>query len=254
MNAAVDVERLARSAVGPAADLWRRAKAPGRVSSLHVPADVSRANLMAELVGGPVLAAGDVDELDLVLDERMRSTDFRALLALSGGMAAAGRVPAVTPRQRRVFGAAVARTIHQGFERSRAVARVVDATRSAGSVPVRPSTVDELLDDAGTPLEVRELLLDALVSGVALLALTEAMRRGRPLAPWLASALADRWVRGPAGLLRLLASTPGVDVSADLVPLAERLDLAAIERRHRAFRARVEASAARPVDVVAFAD
>ena len=54
--------------------------------------------------------------------------------------------------------------------------------------------------------------------------------------PWLARALIERFLESAKRHLRMLASIPGIAVDEAIVPHAERLDLAAIEKRHRRAR------------------
>jgi hypothetical protein len=54
--------------------------------------------------------------------------------------------------------------------------------------------------------------------------------------PWLALALTERFLESAKQHLRLLASLPGIVVDEAIVSHAERLDLAAIEVRHRRAR------------------
>jgi hypothetical protein len=71
---------------------------------------------------------------------------------------------------------------------------------------------------------------------VCIVAIARAVIDELRVEPWLARAVTERFLESLKQHLRLLASLPGIVVDEAIVPHAERLDLAAIEVRHRRAR------------------
>jgi hypothetical protein len=86
------------------------------------------------------------------------------------------------------------------------------------------------------PAELAECLFHALRATVCILAIARTVIDEQRVEPWLSRALTERFLESVKQHLRMLASIPGIVVDEAVVPHAERLDLAAIELRHRRAR------------------
>ena len=96
------------------------------------------------------------------------------------------------------------------------------------------------LGDRNVHPQIASTLLGAYYANVCLLAILSAKLAGTKLPPWLARALAERWVHGIRGYLVLIASFPGTHVDEALVPLDQRLDLVALERENAEMTAAID--------------
>lgn len=90
-----------------------------------------------------------------------------------------------------------------------------------------------LLIDPNQPPEYVDALIGAFQATVCAMTLGAVVRHPDLAAPWLVHAVAKRRREGMLAYLQLLASMPGMDVPTDVVPLERRMDLPAIEKRHR---------------------
>lgn len=84
---------------------------------------------------------------------------------------------------------------------------------------------------------MKECFLSGLESTAASLALTHAMLGRRKLDAWVALALVEIYRMGLYESLRLLASLPEIHVPDSVVPMAERLDIAALQQQVHAAHA-----------------
>lgn len=181
------------------------------------------AELAASHPGDLLLRATSADDLDDRLDALTGS--FEAWLPTSDPPidASAGR----SAEERSLIDAWVdARRQVARLERDSGV------TYGPGALPANPDL----------PVELERLIDQGLRAIGCHLALELARSEDRPVPAWLADALAHRLAAGARQHLRLLASLPGVTVDEAVIPEAERLDLAAIEDRHRRARAESQRS------------
>jgi hypothetical protein len=96
------------------------------------------------------------------------------------------------------------------------------------------------LTDRDVPPQIASVVLGTCYANVCLLAITSAALAGRKLPPWLARAIAERWVQGLRGQLALMASFPGTHVEEALVPRAQRFDLEVLVREHTETNAAID--------------
>jgi hypothetical protein len=95
------------------------------------------------------------------------------------------------------------------------------------------------LTDPEVPSPIGVMMLDGKIGHVALLALLDASARDKRVEPWLALELVTRMGRGLRRSLALVVVAFGVPVSESILPLAERIDLLAIEEEHARTKAAV---------------
>lgn len=131
------------------------------------------------------------------------------------------------------------------------------AERAASALPVSltigvydPDDPLAFLNTAAPP--VASALLNSFRMNVIALALIDA-KTHPDLHPWLAHALAERFVRSMKSYLALLTALPYVEIPAEDFPMSDRLDLDQIEKEHEesmsAIAAFVEAADASGTDV-----
>lgn len=134
---------------------------------------------------------------------------------------------------RRLLGEEAAVLVLEGsrlhFEVTTALARLGPATTEVD--PSEPPNPLAFAYDPATPVEVKQILFDALRAGVASAALGAARHQGEPLSTARALWLAQTFHSGLHGLLRLLASHPSAPVPVTVIAEQERLDLAALHER-----------------------
>jgi hypothetical protein len=208
----------------------------------------------AAAVGAPILEASDRDDLLARLNRGVESRDFafwletmtreawplieRQAPVLDGANLAPlvetlgeGCRPLLVETDRLVNG------LFRVFARLGEVARVLGTELTPVQMPD-----DHLgfLTDPEIPPEVGDALYANMQLGASMLAILAAQIRGEKLAPWLARALVEYLAEGARRFLTFLASVPGAEVSEDLIPLDDRLDLAKIVGEARATRAAME--------------
>ena len=188
-------------------------------------------------LGDPLLHAESVDDLDDRIDAAIQDPELGRLSAF-GFRSAQGPGPsegaaehAIAPALADVFGAGALRRLEEGDVLATAIARATGqrwGRIERAAILQSPAPRDEplaFLADPGVPAQVAEALLGGLKAAACLTAITQASLLRRRLQPWLALALAERWVEGQRAFLRLLASMPGVTVPEAILPAGERLDL-----------------------------
>jgi hypothetical protein len=228
--------------------LWRKLRAAVEVHQatneeqqvLHLIEYVTSA------IGRPVLAASDVDDLDDRLDSLIGSEALLAsiqyLLAQHLTLFETAEPPSTTRIAAAAgddLGAAQARLLTEAqpmldawlSAQRQGIARyAAEMSTWAG----RPRELD--LASPDLPAELAECLFHALRATVSIIAISCAVMGEQRVEPWLARALTERFLESVKQHLRMLASLPGIVVDEAIVPRAERLDLAAIEVRHRRAR------------------
>ncbi len=224
--------------------LWRKLRAAVEVHQatneeqqvLHLIEYVTSA------IGRPVLAASDVDDLDDRLDSLIDSEALLAsihLLAQHLTLFETAEPPSTTRIAAAAgdsLGAAQARLLMEAQP-------MLDAWLSAQRQGIARYTAemstwagrrrDLDLASPDLPAELAECLFHALRATVSIIAISCAVIGDQRVEPWLARALTERFLESAKQHLRMLASLPGIVVDEVIVPHAERLDLAAIEVRHR---------------------
>jgi hypothetical protein len=204
----------------------------------------------ASAIGAPLLDAESLDDFGRRLDASVESKGFAGYFnqlaqAFSADGALSEQLERVDERshewvtdvlgegQRALTTAAdrMMRAMVEAFENLR---RTV---RSTFNVDVSPVLLDEgdplgFLSDRNVPPRIAGTVLGTYYSNACFLAIASAGLTGRKLAPWLARAIAERWVQGLRGQLALLASFPGTHVDEDLIPRDQRLDLEAFVREN----------------------
>ena len=228
--------------------LWRKLRAAVEVHQatneeqqvLHLIEYVTSA------IGRPVLAASDADDLDDRLDSLVGSDALLAsiqyLLAQHLTLFETAEPPSTTRVAAAVgdaLGAAQARLLTEAQP-------MLDAWLSAqrqgiARYATEMSTWAERRRDLDlaspdVPAELAECMFHALRATVCIIAIAHAVIGEQRVEPWLARALTERFLESARQHLRMLASLPGVIVDDAIVPHTERLDLAAIEVRHRRAR------------------
>ncbi len=207
----------------------------------------------ASKLGDQVLGATDLDDLDDRLDALLDDPDVFHWNALVTRLAVASlrRAPieadVFTHAFEPVVGATPSRVLANAAPLLDAWLRAqrdglmqIDAATATAATLAVEAMGPALLTSPSVPAEVAASMSGAFRAGLVTLALVRAFDAATALAPWLALALVERLVAGAREHLRLLAAFPGTTVSADVLPLAERLDLARISERHTRARAQAE--------------
>lgn len=119
----------------------------------------------------------------------------------------------------------------------RAMASALENLRRTFRIDVSPVLLNEddplgFLSDRDVPPRIASTVLGTYYSNACFLAIASAGIARRKLEPWLARAIAERWVQGLRGQLILLSSFPGTHVDEDIVPRDQRLDLEALVREN----------------------
>lgn len=214
--------------------------------------------------GRPLLAAKSLGELRRKIEWSIEQPSL-ATIVHAGAERVTMRAVARAERDnetsadRVTFGAS-ADTINEGFRLWATLAharqRVIDALNAeatlSGSAPGTGVVADpfQFATSPSVPPPVSRLLLRALRSTPAILALAYARHRAKPLPEWMAQELVEKWVDGQRAALCLIASVPCSDVPLDVVSAAERLDFTRLDHAMRIYRerSRVRFDAARLAD------
>jgi hypothetical protein len=228
--------------------LWRKLRAAVEVNQatneeqqvLHLIEYVTSA------IGRPVLAANDVDDLDDRLDALIGSEDLLAsiqcLLAQHRTLFEAAEPPSTTRVAAAAggrLGAAQARLLTEAqpmLDAWLSAQRQAIARYAPEMIPWAGRRRDLDLASPDLAAEIAEGRFHALRATVCIIAISCAVIREQRVEPWLARALTERFLESAKQHLRMLASLPGIVVDETIVPHSERLDLAAIEVRHRRAR------------------
>lgn len=228
--------------------LWRklRATVEGHQATNEEQRVLHLIEYVTSTIGGPVLAASDVDDLDDRLDSIIGS---EALLGSTQYLLAQHLPLFETAEPLTTTRIATAVSDSLGAAQARALTEaqpMLDAWLSAQRQGIARYTAemstrtgrrrDPDLASPELPAEVAECLFHALRATVCILAIARAVIGEQRVEPWLARALTERFLESARQHLRMLASIPGIVVDEAIVPHAERLDLAAIEARHRRAR------------------
>lgn len=199
--------------------------------------------------GDVLLAADDVDDLDDRLDDLLRRPDVFHWHVLAARLARPllRREPVRADRFAETAGPAIGAGQVRALE---AAAPLIDAYfRVQRELLARFAAEDaddawneleavgpQILTSPDVPPEVAASLAGGLRAGLSMLGIARAVQQGTVVEPWLARELVERLVSGIRAHLRLLAAMPGAEVPESVLPVTERLDLAAIGERHRRAR------------------
>jgi hypothetical protein len=199
----------------------------------------------ARRIGKKLLAARDVADLEVRLDDTITHPDFVRV----GGLLLGELPDRVLKVQRRantrppwVFGllgeearadlervAALSRAAASAFA---APARRKDfavAIRNAAAEP--DQTVSDLIARADIPAELGRFLLAGARSTALAFAVLEVVLSDTRPKKWLGRAIAGRWAENLREYMRVLAACPGTNVPIKLVPRSERPNLKALQAR-----------------------
>jgi len=228
--------------------LWRKLRAAVEVDQatteeqqvLHLIEYVTSA------IGRPVLAASDVDDLDDRLDSLIGSESLLASTQYLFAQHLTLFETAEPPSTTRVaaaagdsLGAAQARllTEAQPMLDTWLSAQPQEIARYATEMSTWAGRRRDLdLASPDLPAELAVGLFHALRATVCIIAIARTVIGEQRVEPWLARALTERFLESAKQHLRMLASLSGIVVDEAIVPPSERLDLAAIEVRHRRAR------------------
>lgn len=209
----------------------------------------------ASKLGDVLLGATDLDDLDDRLDALLDDPDVFHWNALATRLASAMATrpavaaeafatacePLVGPTPAREL-ATAAPLLDAWVRAQRTVLATTDADATREAAHAVEALGPAILTSPTVPAEVSSALAGAFRAGLVLLALGRATESARSIEPWLALALVERLVAGVHAHLRLLAAYPGASVPDDVLPAAERLDLARIFERHARARAHADRS------------
>lgn len=228
--------------------LWRKLRAAVEVqqATLEEQEVLHLIEYVTSTIGRPVLAASDMDDLDDQLDALIGSD---ALLA-SIQYLLAQHLPlfkTTEPPSMKRFAAVALDSLGAAQARLLTEAQpMLDAwldaqrqgfTRYAAEVGTSTERRREIdLASAELPPELAESLFHALRATVCIIAIVRAVVGEQRVEPWLARALTKRFIESAKKHLRMLASLPEIVVDEAIVPRVERLDIGAIEERHRRAR------------------
>lgn len=154
-----------------------------------------------------------------------------ALFGPSAGFADAFRVKSLPALPEIEAGDRVDAVMLAALERY--LAKVPLEALAAQAGPDRGMALFSVLVDPNQPPEYVDALVGAFQATVCAMTLGAVVRHPDLAAPWLVHAIARRRHEGVLAYLRLLASIPGIDVPTDVIPLERRMNLPAIEKRHR---------------------
>jgi hypothetical protein len=214
------------------------------------PAEVELRNTIgssAALLGAPIIAATSVDDvtdridaaienpelgrftaramelmtLEMLVEVSKKASPTPSVLVAVLGQGPAAKIAGVSRVELAVVSAVVQLHVLLGEESLRSADPFEEILR-------------DFLSDSDIPSAVQLATLSGLRSSVAGLAIAHAAFVNRSLEPWLGQRLAEVYTEGLYEYLRLLASVPPISVPDDLVPLDQRIDLAALQDAHAA--------------------
>lgn len=207
----------------------------------------------AAAFGRPLLEASDLDELDNRLDMLLESSELAAYY-----VQILSRLPPkkdepqptlpVTAQDiaslgigaSESFAAALNLSVRILQIRPQLIQRIEPIQTTQVIHSIRDANLLSLCLDRSVPSEIGLILFKWFCAELCSLAFCEMVMSKRRVEPWLALAIADRWVDGAQKYLRLMASFPGVDVPVEWVPQSERLDLPRIFVEHYDERQRIK--------------
>jgi hypothetical protein len=216
---------------------------------------------LSRTVGVSLLAAGSADEFRAAIDDALSKKELFLVLSEAAKLATFQAVEAasksdVPPEVIEVLGTDAAATFQRGVVSAavgaseglrflvRHVGGQAELERLMQGAAAALSDGDPMafVHDHSIPLAVREAMLEYTSTLPVLFAFGRAMSLRKPLKPWLAQALAETFARGQRAYLGLIAAMPGTAVPEGLLPRAERLDIALIEREHAEYERRYQAA------------
>jgi hypothetical protein len=198
----------------------------------------------APSLGGPILNASDradlIDKLDASIGDPMLGTWIRETVPLFPTLLAEGGASAkgVQDALEEILGAGAARPIEEFSRFADATAVAITRLCELHGVDIASAAVDfpdpsAALADPTLPSDIARFILGGFRVQVLTLAIVEAERRKNKLAPWLGLAIAEELLNNIRPSIRLFASLPGADFPEEILPSAERLDLAALQAEVR---------------------
>jgi hypothetical protein len=254
-TAAVEVEPLAGGATSSGATSWfglllrwlqrTVASAPADDTTLEA------MRTMALALGRPLLEATSRDDLDDRLEQAFQRPEFaRANIEATRCVRLDELAEVALPKDPppalvRVIGATAAKIIAGTGPLVAGLGSVIAqiaAEHGREALSGAAGSSPDVLALPGVHSTIKRALLGGLRSSAAFLGIAAAVFEDRKLEPWLSLALAESYRDGLYQYMRLLASLP-VHVPEVLVPAADRLDLAALQRRAREGEAAWEAYA-----------
>jgi hypothetical protein len=188
-------------------------------------------------VGAPLLRATSRDDLDDRLEQAivgpaLRRLDAEAAHLITIDTLTAIAAPAEPPAEMvRVLGAGPAGIVVQSGRLHAAHASVIMqilVEHGPAALGNEELDVTAFVTAPGVHSTVKRCVVQGLRSSAALLGIVHAMMEGERPEPWLSLALAEVFRDGLYEYMRYLASLP-LHVPMDLVPLAERFDLRALQ-------------------------
>lgn len=200
-------------------------------------------------IGGPLLLAQSLDELDARIDDAL--DDRRLVLSFQLGQASMPKelieeddsASTVAASMSDSLGSGCEELLHKGSILMVEMARAMRTVMQEEQAPVEiPSSPLHFLADPKVPSQVARCLVGGLRSSVCLLAMVQVTVTERRPAPWLMRAIIERWVDGLHQFMRLIASSPTLDIPASIIPLADRFNVEKLEdvaKQREEFFARV---------------
>lgn len=217
---------------------------PARESTKPSESPVSLWRYAGQRIGPLLLIAKNENELDAALETVVESGEFQAIQSLwqkewesapdlcaDCPLAKEPRERARVPsRNRPKYYLVLGRKAMELVDEARwygpaicsAVAKLEQATGKAATIGMSSTGLDFL---ARAPVAQARALLSGLKGTAAHYAISHALYEKMRLARWLAEGLARAYRDGSREYLRLLASDPRADVSENMIPVNERIDL-----------------------------
>jgi hypothetical protein len=193
----------------------------------------------ASTFGAPLLAATSLDDLDDRIDamiERPELSSVRSLLFASLPTSAIepAALPEPSPQAAAALGLGSQDLVREAFHLALAELMALErlsrklgrSVLQAEAEALRTAKPLAFLSDPRIPPEVSACALAGVRAEVCAFAYVRALLADVRPDPWLARAIAERWVEAQRSHLRLIASIPEAEVPYDLVPASERMDLA----------------------------
>jgi hypothetical protein len=218
---------------------WLRAKTlpptqPPHPEQLALLESMKRA---AGALGAPLLEATSRDDLDERLEQAIVRPELGRFDGEAGRLLTIDTLTSIAARSEppeemiRTLGAGPAAIVVGSGRLHTALASVlVQILVECGPTALSQDEFDVVafVTKAGVHSTIKRCVVQGLRSSVALLGLVHALVEGNRPAPWLSLALAEVFRDGLYDSMRYLASLP-VHVPIDLVPLADRFDLQALQ-------------------------
>lgn len=196
-----------------------------------------------EKLGRPLLKASDADDLAARIESALEDPDRPLIEGLLAGATTPELLEQVASARGdykqvvEAMGTVNEGRMREGMRYLKTLLQVARLLSEAHGVMLSEATRSLaakpplfFLESEDVHPQIAKCLLACLEGSICWLAIAAVINDGDLLPePWLAEAIVERWVRANKLYLRLLASVPETKVPEDVIPLADRFDLGALE-------------------------